>query len=93
MENKVKEAEKLSYEDLKSLASTQQAQISELIRERSKIYAENQQLMEVAMGKRMESMFRVLDHKELFRKEFIKDVVNNIEGMLTPPEEGDKAEE
>lgn len=93
MEKKVKEAENLSYEDLKSLASSQQAQLSELFRERSKLYAENQQLMEVAMGKRLESMFMVLDHKDLFRKEFVDNIVTNIEGMLTPPEESDKAEE
>lgn len=79
-----KKTQKLSYEQLEAYASQMETQAR-------KIYEENRLMKQVLTSKDMEYAFKVLDHAELFSKDFVKAVVNRIEELLNP-ERGSETE-
>ena len=93
-EKKKAQSEKLSYEELSKAASDLHVQYQKLI-------AEYQKLMQAYQERNFEyssfilnSLFRVMDHPEMYSDEFIKYVVENIEwGIRTSLESLEKAAE
>lgn len=77
MAQQEKKSQKLSYEQLEAYASQMETQAR-------KIYEENRLMKQALNSKDMEYAFRVLDHAELFSKDFIKVVVKRLEELLNP---------
>lgn len=86
--------EKLSYEQLKDVASNLQMQFKNLSQEHQRLMTEYNRAMEMVMGKRIECLFNVLKYRELFDEDFVEDTVRTLRGMLaTPKNEPNCAEE
>ena len=81
----MKKEDKLSYEDLKVLANQQQEQILMLKKQLERASIEYNRAMEIVMGKRLEMLFKVLEHKDLFDTYFVNDAVATIQEMLRTP--------
>lgn len=79
----VKQQEKLTYDQVKDIASNLQTQLQTLQKEYNRLMVEYNRAMEVVMGKRIDSLFSVLKYKELFNEDFVSDAINSIEDMLT----------
>jgi len=78
MENtKTEVREKATYEQLENYVTQLSTQNISL---RNKI----NELMEVALSKRLDYLFKVLENKENFSKEFIETVCEEITDSLTP---------
>lgn len=77
MTQEKEKTQKLSYEQLEAYASQMETQAR-------KIYEENRMMKQALNLKDMEYAFRVLDHAELFSKDFIKVVVKRLEELLNP---------
>ena len=78
-----KQQEKLTYDQVKDIASNLQTQLQTLQKEYNRLMVEYNRAMEVVMGKRIDSLFSVLKYKELFNEDFVSDAINSIEDMLT----------
>lgn len=79
----VKQQEKLTYDQVKDIASNLQTQLQTLQKEYNRLMVEYNRAMEVVMGKRIDSLFSVLKYRELFNEDFVIDAINSIEDMLT----------
>ena len=77
----------LSYEDLKQVAAKQQEQLVLLNKEYNALASKFQEAMESLVGKRLELLFKVLDHKEMFSQEVVTNVVETITTILLSSQE------
>ena len=78
-----KQQEKLTYDQVKDIASNLQTQLQTLQKEYNRLMVEYNRAMEVVMGKRIDSLFSVLKYRDLFNEDFVSDAINSIEDMLT----------
>lgn len=81
----VQEAPKLSYEQLKAY--------TDQLREQAKrVFQENQMLKQAINSRDIDYAFKCLDHVDLFSSDFIKQVVDRLEELLTPERPDTKEE-
>jgi hypothetical protein len=83
MEEKKNQSKKLSYEELSQAASDLHVQYQKLMAEyRKAIEALNSKDFEYTSFF-LSALFKVLDHPELYKDQFVSWCVENIEGALT----------
>lgn len=80
-----KETKKLSYEQLEQVAN----QLSEQTR---KLYSKLQKSNMENVFKRLDYLFKVVENKDVFSKEFLDNCIKEIEEIITIPEEKDNKE-
>ena len=91
MENtKVKEAQteqkKMSYEELENVAH----QLSEQVRQ---LYAKLQEANMINIFKRLDYLFKVVEHSSKFDIEFLEKCISEIQEILTIPENKEETNE
>lgn len=79
----VERPEKMSYEQLENVAH----QLSEQSRQ---LYIKLQQANMNNMFKRLDYLFKVIENEHMFNHEFINKCINEIEELITVPEESEK---
>lgn len=79
----VERPEKMSYEQLENVAH----QLSEQSRQ---LYIKLQQANMNNMFKRLDYLFKVIENEHVFNPEFINKCTNEIEELITVPEESEK---
>lgn len=79
----VERPEKMSYEQLENVAH----QLSEQSRQ---LYIKLQQANMNNMFKRLDYLFKVIENEHAFNHEFIDKCTNEIEELITVPEESEK---
>lgn len=80
-----KETKKLSYEQLEQVAN----QLSEQTR---KLYSKLQKSNMENVFKRLDYLFKVVENKDVFSKEFLDNCIKEIEEIIIIPEEKDNKE-
>ena len=81
------EPQKMSYEQLEQVAH----QLSEQARQ---LYSQLQKSNLTNMFKRLDYLFKVVENGHMFKQDFIEKCINEIEDIMTVPEEsGDNKEE
>lgn len=78
--------EKMSYEQLENIAH----QLSEQAKQ---LYAKLQNANMTNMFKRLDYLFKIVENKESFSKEFVDKCIAEIEDLMTVPEESENSEE
>lgn len=91
MEEK-KENKKLSYEELENAARQLSVQAEGIARENQQLKNALQQATLANMYTELGFKFRVIEHKDVFPKEFVDQCVNNIVEIMTPEAETTKSE-
>ena len=77
MTQKKEKTPELSYEQLKAYVLQMEAQAK-------KVYQENMTLKQIINSKDIDYAFKCLEHKELFSKPFINNLVERLEEILDP---------
>ena len=81
------QSQKMSYEQLEQVAH----QLSEQARQ---LYGQLQKSNLTNMFKRLDYLFKVVENGHMFKQDFIEKCINEIEDIMTVPEEsGDNKEE
>ena len=85
-EKKVKETQQLSYEELKNIAGQLQQQNMQLRQALQRANYEN-------LFKRLDYLFRVLDHAHMFDIDFVEECTTEIQESIRIPENNESGEE
>ena len=85
MKPQVKRPEKMSYDQLESVAH----QLSEQNRQ---MFAKIQELNMANIFKRLDYLFKVVENGHMFQQDFLEKCIAEIEELLTVPEEDNKEE-
>lgn len=87
-EKKSKESKKqeFTYEQLEQIAVSQQKQLQTA-------YKQLEQLIKDTTYKRLDYLFKVVENKEVFKKEFTTSCISEIEQIMIIPEEDNKVSE
>lgn len=80
---KPESGKKLTYEELSKVASDLHVQYQKLMAEYKKALAALESREFDSISFLLHSLFKVLDHPELFKDEFVKWSIENIQGALT----------
>lgn len=86
MKPQVKRPEKMSYDQLESVAH----QLSE---QNKQMFAKLQELNMVNMFKRLDYLFKVVENGHMFKQDFFEKCIAEIESIMTVPEQEDEPEE
>lgn len=84
--NKAEQPQKMSYEQLEQIAH----QLSEQARQ---LYGQLQKANLSNMFKRLDYLFKVVENGHMFKQDFLEKCINEIEDIMTVPEETDSGEE
>lgn len=84
--NKAEQPQKMSYEQLEQIAH----QLSEQARQ---LYSQLQKANLSNMFKRLDYLFKVVENGHMFKQDFLDKCINEIENIMTVPEEADSEEE
>lgn len=84
--NKAEQPQKMSYEQLEQIAH----QLSEQARQ---LYSQLQKANLSNMFKRLDYLFKVTENGHMFKQDFLEKCINEIEDIMTVPEETDSEEE
>ena len=85
MKPQVKRPEKMSYDQLESVAH----QLSEQNRQ---MFAKLQELNMANMFKRLDYLFKVVENGHMFKQDFLEKCVDEIESIMTVPEQEEEPE-
>ena len=85
MKPQVKRPEKMSYDQLESVAH----QLSEQNRQ---MFAKIQELNMVNMFKRLDYLFKVVENGHMFKQDFFEKCIAEIESIMTVPEQEEEPE-
>ena len=85
MKPQVKRPEKMSYDQLESVAH----QLSEQNRQ---MFAKLQELNMVNMFKRLDYLFKVVENGHMFDQDFLEKCIAEIESLMTVPEQEEEPE-
>lgn len=80
MQPEVERPEKMSYEQLENVAH----QLSE---QSKQLYMQLQNANMSNMFKRLDYLFKVVEHSHMFKLDFVNKCINEIEDFMTIPEE------
>jgi hypothetical protein len=80
MKPQVKRPEKMSYDQLESVAH----QLSEQNRQ---MFAKLQELNMVNMFKRLDYLFKVIENGHMFKQDFLEKCIAEVESLMTVPEQ------
>ena len=80
MKPQVQRPEKMSYEQLESVAH----QLSEQNRQ---LFAKLQELNIANMFKRLDYLFKVIENGHMFKQDFLEKCIAEIESLMTVPEQ------
>ena len=81
-----KESKKLTYEQLNDACN-------QLFQQNKQLVLRNRELEQFVMNKRLDYLFKVLEHSSSFNSDFIISCSNEIEEAMTIPEEKGKEKE
>lgn len=81
-----KQVEKLTYEQLEGVAQQMSSQIDYLAKENQQLKLAMQQLQRNNMYTELNFKFRVLEHANFFKPDFVEEIVKSIEATMTPEE-------
>lgn len=84
MEEKEKEVKKLSYEQLEGAANQLSAQIDALVKDNQQLKMLVQKLQLDNLFAELNFRFKVLEHVEVFSREFVDRIVSEIQDIMTP---------
>lgn len=84
MEEKEKEVKKLSYEQLEGAAKQLSAQIDALVKDNQQLKVLVQKLQLDNLFAELNFRFKVLEHVEVFPREFVDRIVSEIQDIMTP---------
>lgn len=84
MEEKEKEVKKLSYEQLEGAAKQLSAQIDALVKDNQQLKVLVQKLQLDNLFAELNFRFKVLEHVEVFPREFVDKIVSEIQDIMTP---------
>lgn len=84
--NKAEQPQKMSYEQLEQIAH----QLSEQTRQ---LYSQLQKANLSNMFKRLDYLFKVVENGHMFKQDFLDKCINEIEDIMTVPEETGSEEE
>lgn len=84
--NKAEQPQKMSYEQLEQIAH----QLSEQARQ---LYGQLQKANLSNMFKRLDYLFKVVENGYMFKQDFLEKCINEIEDIMTVPEETGSEEE
>ena len=85
MKPQVQRPEKMSYEQLESVAH----QLSEQNRQ---LFAKLQELNMANMFKRLDYLFKVVENGHMFKQDFLEKCVAEIESIITIPKQEEESE-
>ena len=85
MKPQVQRPEKMSYEQLESVAH----QLSEQNRQ---LFAKLQELNIADMFKRLDYLFKVIENGHMFKQDFLEKCIAEIESLMTVPEQEEEPE-
>lgn len=85
MKPQVKRPEKMSYDQLESVAH----QLSEQNRQ---MFAKLQELNMVNIFKRLDYLFKVVENGHMFKQDFFEKCIAEIESIMTVPEQEEEPE-
>ena len=85
MKPQVQRPEKMSYEQLESVAH----QLSEQNRQ---LFAKLQELNIANMFKRLDYLFKVIENGHMFKQDFLEKCIAEIENLMTVPEQEEEPE-
>ena len=85
MKPQVKRPEKMSYDQLESVAH----QLSEQNRQ---MFAKIQELNMANVFKRLDYLFKVIENGHMFKQDFFEKCIAEIESIMTVPEQEEKPE-
>ena len=85
MKPQVQRPEKMSYEQLESVAH----QLSEQNRQ---MFAKLQELNMVNMFKRLDYLFKVIENGHMFKQDFLEKCIAEIESLITIPKQEEESE-
>lgn len=92
MEEKKEQNKKLSYEQLELAARQLSGQLDTVAKENQQLKTVMQKMQLDNLFAELNFRFKVLEHKDSFREEFVARIVNEIELIMTVKEE-EKEEE
>lgn len=84
--NKTEQPQKMSYEQLEQIAHQLSEQARQLCGQLQKANLSN-------MFKRLDYLFKVVENGHMFKQDFLEKCINEIEDIMTVPEETDSEEE
>lgn len=85
MKPQVQRPEKMSYDQLESVAH----QLSEQNRQ---MFAKLQELNMVNMFKRLDYLFKVIENGHMFKQDFLEKCIAEVESLMTVPEQEEEPE-
>ena len=85
MKPQVQRPEKMSYDQLESVAH----QLSEQNRQ---MFAKLQELNMVNMFKRLDYLFKVIENGHMFKQDFLEKCIAEIESLITIPKQEEESE-
>lgn len=85
MKPQVQRPEKMSYDQLESVAH----QLSEQNRQ---LFAKLQELNMANMFKRLDYLFKVIENGHMFKQDFLEKCIAEIESLMTVPEQEEEPE-
>lgn len=85
MKPQVQRPEKMSYDQLESVAH----QLSEQNRQ---LFAKLQELNMANMFKRLDYLFKVIENGHMFKQDFLEKCITEIESLMTVPEQEEEPE-
>ena len=85
MKPQMQRPEKMSYEQLESVAH----QLSEQNRQ---LFAKLQELNMTNMFKRLDYLFKVIENGHMFKQYFLEKCIAEVESLMTVPEQEEKLE-
>jgi ribosome assembly protein YihI (activator of Der GTPase) len=85
MKPQVQRPEKMSYDQLESVAH----QLSEQNRQ---MFAKLQELNMANMFKRLDYLFKVIENGHMFKQDFLEKCIAEIESLMTVPEQEEEPE-
>lgn len=85
MKPQVQRPEKMSYDQLESVAH----QLSEQNRQ---MFAKLQELNMVNMFKRLDYLFKVIENGHMFKQDFLEKCIAEVESLMTVPEQEEESE-
>ena len=85
MKPQMQRPEKISYEQLESVAH----QLSEQNRQ---LFAKLQELNMTNVFKRLDYLFKVIENGHMFKQDFLEKCIAEVESLMTVPEQEEKPE-
>ena len=83
MNTQAQRPEKMSYEQIENIAH----QLSEQNRQ---LFAKLQELNMANMFKRLDYLFKVVENGHMFKQDFLKKCIDEVESLMTVPEQEEK---